>query len=522
MPLIVHCLNCEKKFSPSPNSAKHFSVCPSCKHLNTLPIFNELDSFQVKCIGCQATLKAPNKKLRETLHCPSCKKMFKVAQIQILSHAEAYKIVELPPFPESTVKTPPPLPVRKKLNIQKEIFNSPDSESYGEVFKKIKEVFWTILALIGFGFLIASKLGFIQPDEKPITRIQSIPTTNDNSRRPETNNDDFILAPLVFIPQQAKRDYTYIDFHAFKTPANAEASIYQLADYLKFGMKDDHSKARAAFRWIVEKITYDTAGLAESKINPLAKLDTSPENVLKIRKTICAGYSKLFCELGKAMDLECRYVRGYARKPDLKLPKNPNDDEGHAWNAVKLDGVWHLLDCTWGDKSTDVKTEKENKVDEFYFLTPPSQMIFNHFPEQPAWQLLEKANSWEEFSSWPFVEVDLIKKGFSELEIRKSFRIPNFDMVKDFSNDGKVRVVAAPLNKNLSSNVPYRFVYSCAPGNKIFLAIEGSKNPWIYFNYDRGKNQWYLNHAPSRGTLEICTITNNSMKGQVVFEYSVK
>lgn len=56
-------------------------------------------------------------------------------------------------------------------------------------------------------------------------------------------------------------------------------------------------------------------------------------------KALCGGYSQLFCALCREAGLECRTfigsVDGY--------------DDGHAWNAVLIEGEWRYVDPTWND-----------------------------------------------------------------------------------------------------------------------------------------------------------------------------
>lgn len=55
--------------------------------------------------------------------------------------------------------------------------------------------------------------------------------------------------------------------------------------------------------------------------------------------TICGGYSSLFYAFAKELGLSCRIAYG-------------NTTGGyHAWNLVKLDGVWYYIDSTMGDNA---------------------------------------------------------------------------------------------------------------------------------------------------------------------------
>ena len=58
----------------------------------------------------------------------------------------------------------------------------------------------------------------------------------------------------------------------------------------------------------------------------------------------------------------------------------------HAWNAVKVNGNWRLIDVTWcAGYVNDRKFGK--KFDTYYYLTSPDLMVLDHFPDDPRWQL---------------------------------------------------------------------------------------------------------------------------------------
>lgn len=74
------------------------------------------------------------------------------------------------------------------------------------------------------------------------------------------------------------------------------------------------------------------------------------------RIAICDGLSKAFLSLCKIEGIECLKISGTV------------GDEGHAWNKVKINGSWYMVDTTWGN-SLDTNTSKEYLNHE-YLLVP--------------------------------------------------------------------------------------------------------------------------------------------------------
>ena len=74
--------------------------------------------------------------------------------------------------------------------------------------------------------------------------------------------------------------------------------------------------------------------------------------------------------------------------------------EGHAWNAVKLDDRWYLIDTTWDAGGVDAEGFHK-RYGTSYFLTPPEVFLSKHYPDEDRWQLLPVARTPGEFLRMP-------------------------------------------------------------------------------------------------------------------------
>ncbi|MBI4311936.1 MAG: hypothetical protein HY681_09150, partial [Chloroflexi bacterium] len=188
-----------------------------------------------------------------------------------------------------------------------------------------------------------------------------------------------------------------IDQHALAAPDAAEQSIKALATYLVTPAQSDVEKTRAIYRWITENIAYDFPAYLSGDYG-----DQRAEVVLKRRTAVCAGYAELFKALGAYVGLQVEIVEGWSKGYDYvntRVDKEPN----HAWNAVRLNGAWYLVEPTWGAGSITEKKQFEPKFEDYYFLTPPQQLIATHFPVDARWQLLSTPLTREEFLTAPRV-----------------------------------------------------------------------------------------------------------------------
>ena len=224
---------------------------------------------------------------------------------------------------------------------------------------------------------------------------------------------------LAALGGEAMQNYSYdesynyekIDAHALAAPASAEQSVESLAAYLIGPAKNEREKARAIFRWICQNINYDLGSYFTGRLG-----STNSSDVLKSRSSVCSGYSDLFSALAGEAGLETVEIRGYGKgysyRPGLRFAGPYN----HAWNAVKINGSWYLMDPTWGAGYLGRDGKYHRCFDDHYFMTPPDRFIFDHLPEEESWQLLDRPLSKTEFEDLVYVESDLFNLGLKVIE----------------------------------------------------------------------------------------------------------
>jgi transglutaminase/protease-like cytokinesis protein 3 len=174
-------------------------------------------------------------------------------------------------------------------------------------------------------------------------------------------------------------------------------STTELAGILSRQGKNDLEKARLIYSWIAHNIDYDAASFFDGSY---VRNDASPEAVLSKRLAVCSGYANLFQALAEAMNLEAIVVEGYAKSDSYGV--GTDKDVNHAWNAVKIDGVWYLADATWGAGTLSGKAFQAN-FNSYYFAIAPDQLIYSHYPAKEKWQLLSQPLARQDFDRMPKV-----------------------------------------------------------------------------------------------------------------------
>ena len=120
----------------------------------------------------------------------------------------------------------------------------------------------------------------------------------------------------------------------------------------------------------------------------------------------CFSFAGLHCEIILG------YSKGAGYKPGMNLTGNTFRN---SWTAVAIDGNWRLLNVTWAARSVtgtkDALPEMFTKYDEFYFLTDPEDYIYQHYPDEAVWQLLEIPLPFSEFMNLPVVKSPFFNYG---------------------------------------------------------------------------------------------------------------
>jgi len=207
-------------------------------------------------------------------------------------------------------------------------------------------------------------------------------------------------------PAQTGR-YAAVDALADSAPAAAERSVATLAAYLAQAAPDELTRARALFRWIAGHISYNVAGFQSGNYG-----DLSPDGVLRSRSSVCEGYARLGEALGAAMGLEVQVVSGWSKGYGYTSGQRFDGPTNHAWMAVRIGGSWRLMDPTWGAGYLDQQTRFVRRFQEHYFLTSPDAFIFDHFPQDPQWQLLDRPVTAEEYENLAFLRPMFFTVGF--------------------------------------------------------------------------------------------------------------
>ncbi len=273
----------------------------------------------------------------------------------------------------------------------------------------------TTFKFFGFlaGFLVVSLLGRAQMS----ARQPSYPLKSSGSSVESTfsSNTENLFNEVGIYPLDASE----LEFN----------NILELSAALSPAGYSDLDKVRSIYFWIAKNITYDDKGL-EGNTLP----SQSAEAIFANKRGVCEGFSNLFSELCLSAGIEARIITGYAldeHADRFQILAYPN----HAWNAVKIDGQWRLLDVTWAcfnRNQNPAATNDEEKIRyklESNFLVSPEKFVRNHLPEDPFWQLIATPVQFDDFMDG---NIELLT---SDVSIDVNERISQFEALDSLDQE---------------------------------------------------------------------------------------
>uniref|UniRef100_UPI00404B7A55 transglutaminase domain-containing protein n=1 Tax=Gelidibacter sp. TaxID=2018083 RepID=UPI00404B7A55 len=226
----------------------------------------------------------------------------------------------------------------------------------------------------------------------------------------------FITFIIFFSFQNLQsQDYKYIDSTVSTYPKKFK-SIKHFADKIDKDFNTDLEKIRATYYWISNNIIYDYKSYRNNE-NGYDKIEVKSEeyyqnSLLEMERkyaekslqrnlAVCEGYSQLLKFTLMELNIECDVITGYAKTSSNEIGSIRNGSN-HAWNAVKINNEWKLIDATWSTGNEENNPKAVNFSDEYFFIEP-NKLILNHFPDEEKWQLLQSPVTKESFFFKPII-----------------------------------------------------------------------------------------------------------------------
>ena len=220
---------------------------------------------------------------------------------------------------------------------------------------------------------------------------------------------------LCFNVLLTAQNFDHVDSRVRSYPSRY-SSAEQLAAQIQADFTKEIDKARAIFTWLSLNVAYDLETLekGQTQINfsytsqedlkrKLEAINTNTINAtLRTNKAICEGYAQTFKRVAELLNMPCMLIGGYSKGDVSEIGRIP-PQENHAWNAIKINKKWHLVDPTWG-AGVALGRGWVHRFNDFFFLTDPKKFALTHFPSERMWFLTDTDLSLQEFYKAPIFE----------------------------------------------------------------------------------------------------------------------
>ncbi|GEP89148.1 Transglutaminase-like superfamily protein [Chitinophaga terrae (ex Kim and Jung 2007)] len=339
-----------------------------------------------------------------------------------------------------------------------------------------------------------------------------------------------LLSPALYsqdLPQ--RNDYPAID--SFARRLKYPGDVYRLTQSLTTPYHDNLSKARAIFIWITEHIKYDYKLYNlddEAKVKKLKypkcregedctlKMEDWENNyiskILRKRKAICDGYSKLFKRMCNLAGIHCEIISGYTKNKHYQIGKMGKVD--HAWNAVYLDSAYYLVDATWAagfcqedESSGKLKGPFVKKFDNYYWLTPFDKLSRDHYPEDPKW-LFNSGYTREKFKNNPYIEPSADHNLVIISPATGVIRAKPCDTIH-FEIEYEKPITRLQVNSNLSRNPAVYSLVKNGKKGKDWVLNEPALRRQQYISFNRDNNRYSFDYEVTDANLNYLDILFN-------------
>ena len=171
------------------------------------------------------------------------------------------------------------------------------------------------------------------------------------------NRDTYLEYTLT--PEYCFNAQEYVAYAAF-----VESAAQPVIDALSG--KSDYEKVKGVYEYLVDNTIYD-----------LAYTGTTIYEMFHDRRGVCEGYARAAQYLLTKLGVETLYAVGSGGA----YGESRAFWGSHAWNYVKIDGIYYQMDVTWGDPVNDDGTQEKNM---YYLNLTDEEMLRRHDREDWA------------------------------------------------------------------------------------------------------------------------------------------
>ena len=218
----------------------------------------------------------------------------------------------------------------------------------------------------------------------------------------------FFLVPFFVCSQ----NFNKVDELVLNYPRYS--NVKDLSDRILKDFNSDEDKVRAAFFWLAKNIRYNlkeyynptqrsynfSYSTEEEKQQKLQAIkDKIVSDAFRNKIGVCEEYAQSFKKICDLLNIEAEVIKGYVKNFAEEIGK-PSNSTNHAWNAVKINNKWIILDATWA-AGYEYNGKWVRKFDNYFYNIPKDKIFKTHLPEDSIWILRFGRITKKEFYNQP-------------------------------------------------------------------------------------------------------------------------
>ena len=278
----------------------------------------------------------------------------------------------------------------------------------------------------------------------------------------------FLLSSITISAQEfTKIDTIVKSYPRYRSPQ-------QLADRISKDFSSYLDKVRASFKWITNNIRYNLKEALQpnrtviqfrysSDKERLEKIQEIKDNIVKeaffSKQGVCEEYAQSLKKLCDLLGIEAIVLSGYVRNTAYEIDRVPNTTN-HAWNAVKVNDKWMIIDATWSSGYV-MNGRWLKKFNNYYFNIDFNKVGYTHYTDNRKWNILLNQKSLQEFYNQPIYGKEFLRN--------------NMEIVSP-----KIGIVSVQNGVMITLKIK-----NLKPHHKVYYGLMGdkySKKPTVTFN----------------------------------------
>lgn len=229
----------------------------------------------------------------------------------------------------------------------------------------------------------------------------------------------FLICSNVLSSQNfAFVDNLVVKYPKYKTPE-------QLAERISKDYDKELHQVRAAYVWLTVNFRYDLeqyrAGRKIIEFQYTTEVDKQNKlkeiqnkiviDAFRKRSGVCEEYAQSLKKICDLLNIESEVVKGNVRNSPRDIGR-PRGDTNHAWNVVKIDNRWIIIDPTWASGYV-MNGRWTKRLSDYYFDIPEESIGRTHFPDSKKWQILWDVRSKIDYYNQPIYHEYFLRNNLS-------------------------------------------------------------------------------------------------------------